>query len=263
MTLGAWAMNPSRSDLELAARLGMRRIDLMVNDHSKDRAVTRFRCYEGVESDIRIARELGLEVHLTSWLMPHETFIVEATDRLRDLSEQCTEGDRPTSVLWDAEEPWTQADEGMPVTHAADFAHECLKGVPMGVTGIGYADLDLDTPELDGKLEALVLHADYVVPQAYVVAPSSPERKTLTHRGMPRVFERWAAAGKPVVAGLAAYRQADIDGCNTVGGAIRKSLQVARAHGCEAAIYWALRHIAGSWRVQRAIAEATAVKAAA
>lgn len=225
--IGAWAMQATADQLAIAKRCGIGRIDLMVNDHAADRAPTRFRCMKEARDRAKRVTDAGFELHLTSWIMPHLAFAEEAADSMQQLAIDTG----ACSVLWDAEEPWTQAT-GKPDYHAACCTIVgALKGCRWGVTGIGFAPW----PVLD-----LAEFADYVVPQAYVTEDSQ-----LRHGGIDTVLRRWAATQKQVIPGLAAYNQGR--------GYIATARSAAEAAGFTGAIYWSLRHIESSKSVQAAL----------
>ena len=235
--IGAWAMHPTAEQLDTAKRCGITRIDLMINDHSKDRRASRFRCDDDVRDHARRIVDGGFDLHLTSWVMPHEAFVTEACDTLLQLVVDTG----AASVLWDAEEPWTQAVGQAKTAQAAAQIGELMGGTRMGVTGIGYADLHDHDPEV----LYLVDVCDYVVPQAYVTRNSG-----LRHDGMRRVIDRWKFE-KPILAGLAAWDQT-FDGRHTSGNMLRSWDQTEE---CDGVCYWALRHIHTNRDVQQAIAK--------
>lgn len=256
-TFGAWAAKPTRADLELAASIGLQRIDLVCNDHAADRDPTALRLFAGVSEDAKAATALGLDVHLTSWVMPHEQFLDDGLTRLRALADECG----ASSIMLDAEEPWTQAHKPMAYDEASDVVAEHLEGIEWGVTAIGYAEMS--------EVGPLLARACYGCPQAYVVAPRDASSKQLGLDGIPRVLGHWSALGKPLVVGLAAYRQADIEYRGrmlTVEQAMRSSVYQAThstgtgftmARTTGTVLFWSLRQIAASHQVQRAIAALT------
>ncbi len=232
--IGAWVMHPTAEQLSMARRIGITRIDLMINDHSKDRRPTEFRCNDGVDDDAKMIRDLGFDLHFTSWVMPHQPFVAKACDVL----SQLVIDHGAISVMWDAEEPWTQAIGGNTRDAAADIGRR-MAGCRMGASGIGYADLHDHDPEV----LYLVDVCDYVVPQVYVTSDSG-----LRHNSMRRVLERWSF-DKPILAGLAAYAQT-FDGLSTGPNMLRSWEKVRDTDGV---CYWAMRHIAKNRDAQTAI----------
>jgi len=231
-TVGAWCGATFLADpgptIEAAVRLGLRRLDLMINELSKARKATPFelRDEERIERAVEQAQDRGLQVHFTSWIMPHRTFIARAADTLIPLCQRL----RIASLLWDAEEPWTQAEGAQSYESAArqiasDFAPLRCR---MGVTGIGYANV--------AKLKPLIRVCDYMVPQAYSTTSSGIDPRT----GPGRLIRRWRESfgGVEVCAGLAAYRQDGIPGY-TEALALQSALRsVLAERDVDTVVYW-------------------------
>ncbi len=244
-TVGAWVgaaalLHPER-DVAFAKSIGLNRLDVVCNDHSKDRSSTRFRLYNTakIRTFCDVARDAGIEVHLMSWVMPHASFVERAAEEMGKLVYETG----AKSVMWDAEEPWTQAKGGLSRELAAEVlaAEFNARSVPMGVTGIGYAS--------KAKLGPLAKVCDYVVPQAYVTG-----RGSLKPESAPGKFAgRWSQAfGRKVLVGLAAYRQRGIEG-HTATSAIQTAAKAA-AKVTDTVVYWYLPTIRASSTVARAIA---------
>jgi hypothetical protein len=227
-----WCWYPSFDDLHFAAELGVRRLDVMVNDFSAKRSPTRFRMNgttDGYRNLVAYATAAGIpEVHFTSWVMPHVPFCREAGDELQQL---CIDTGA-YGVVFDAEEPWTLATQ-RDYEGAAEELRLALKGCRVGITGIGYASRD--------KLSPLMRIADYGIPQAYSTTTSNvaPGR-------LPRIIEHWKWWGKPLVPGLAAYR---------TGGAQAMRQSFDAVQPADAVIYWNLRHLRTTKTSQRVIRE--------
>ena len=217
--IGAWCMRPTAGQIALARRLGIGRLHLMVNDHSADRKPTAFRIDTKAREYARMITDAGIELHITSWLMPHVEFLTRACAELVQLSLDTG----ACSIEWDAEEPWTKAVGGLPHDQAAAMMQ--LYGSREGVTGIGYADRDALLP--------LTRRACYVTPQAYVTRTSG-----LQISGVRRVIDRWEAmAGTAeVIPALAAYRQPARGLVDAWAAAGRPGT----------VILWALRHLDSS-----------------
>lgn len=231
-SVGAWCFNPTKADVDFALALGIRRLDFMVNDLSKERGPTKFRM--AVPTWAEYAAGKGIEVHLTSWIMPHVEFAIAAGDELQHIAGVV--GAR--GVVLDAEEPWTLATGDVDREGAAAAFEEAMMGCRFGVTGIGYASVV--------KLGPLLARADYGVPQAYVTGTSGL-------RAVGPVLEHWKKAfGRPVVPGLAAYR--------TTAAQMRTDL--AAVGEASTVLYWALRHIKGSKAAQSVIRETYHAQAA-
>lgn len=230
LTVGAWCTRPSRSDVDFAASLRMRRLDVMVNDLSDERSPIRFRFDKLSRDIVEYANSRGIEVHVTSWIMPHVAFAVEAADELQQL---CVDTGAHGIVL-DAEEPWTKA-RSPERERAAESFFAAAMGCRVGVTGIGFADV--------AKLKPLVYRADYAVPQTYVTLTSG-----LSIAGIPRALAHWRKMECPVIVpALAAYR--------TTASQMENAFAAVRP--AQTVLYWALRHIKSSHTYQRVIRDLT------
>lgn len=217
--IGAWCARPTKAQITRAKQLGIERVHLMVNDHSADTRPTDFRCDDRARDYAAMITDAGLELHITSWIMPHVLFLTQACAQLTQLALDTG----AHSIEWDAERPWTHATAGLP--HADAAAMIQLYGCREGVSGIGYGDR--------GALQPLVARADYVTPQAYVTTTSG-----LTLPGVPQVLAHWEsmACSAVVIPALAAYRQP------------RNGLVSAwKAAGRPSTVMlWALRHMGAS-----------------
>lgn len=235
-TFGVWCRRPSFDDITLAAGMGFTRLDVMVQDMAKQRTPTSFRMdwdaqdYRNVVGKATMA---GIEeVHFTAWAMPHVTYMSYAGDCLQNL---CMETGAHGIVL-DAEEPWTLASKP-DYRKAAEAFYTQAKGCRTGITGIGYANADKLGPLLDG--------ADYGIPQCY-----STNTSKVLPQNVGRLAKHWEKFGKPLVPGLAAYRQSGIAG-HTSSSALRTARDTLA--GFDTVIYWSLRQIKGSTLVRNTL----------
>lgn len=243
-TVGAWcgnsALRSPRRAVKFASDHGIDRLDIIVNDHSRDRKPTTFetRNWTHIRELADECHTKGIEVHLMSWVMPHEDFIKQASDdllRLADLTGA-------KSIQWDAEEPWTLARDRMGYPAAAKLiAKRFQGGPPMGITGIGYASRE--------KLGPLAAVCDYAVPQAY-----STHSSGLNPKNVGRKFtERWERVfNLPVVCGLAAYRQHGIPGYKP-HTAMEAAIKSVPPH-VDTVVYWSLPSMQRSPAIARAVA---------
>lgn len=234
--VGAWAgssslRNPIR-DVDFCKNHNINRIDIIVNDHSAWREPKDFT----LRNDSKLVRladlahRAGIEVHLMSWCMPHEKYIVQSAEKLIPLAKLMN----AKSIQWDAEEPWTKARKRLPYEEAATILKESFEKLhcDMGVNGIGYAS--------GNKLGPLISICDYAVPQAYATAKNGMHPK----KSPQKFHNRWRDKfGKPIVMGLAAYRQKGISG-HTQAQAIAAGIEGTNALGTvDTVIYWSLYHI--------------------
>jgi hypothetical protein len=239
--IGAWAGRASmrtptavKRSIAFAREIGLGRLDVIVNDHSGDRAPRKFDTYPRAEilALADAANDAGMHVHLMTWIMPHADYLLRARDELAHL----VDASHAHSIMLDAEEPWTLATRRMPYPQAADLVRAW--GIaPIGVTGIGYADRV--------KLGGLVRLADYVVPQCYSTSSSKLDPGTV----VPKFAKRWRevfGVARRLVPGLAAYRQSGIAGY-TPEAALRAAFAGAEADPeAREVVYWSLGQIRDS-----------------
>jgi len=232
-SIGAWCGSSSLAaperDVSFAVDIGLDRLDVVVNDHSAARRARRFTTSDHgkVERLCAAAHRRGLEVHLTSWIMPHASYIDRAADVLVPLS--ATVG--AASLLWDAEEPWTNAIDAPSRSTAASRLADRFADLarPMGVTGIGYTPV--------AKFGPLAAVCSYVVPQAYATASNGLAPEVAPVRFHKRYVDNFH---RPVLIGLAAYRQAGIAG-HTPASAVRSALLAcASLQGVDTVLFWSL-----------------------
>lgn len=254
-TVSAWAGTGALADpkgyAEFAKRIGLTRIDLMVNEHSAWREPKPFSTHSlsKIDAFAREVHRVGLELHLTSWLMPHAAYIDSACRILLATARQVD----ARSVLFDCEEPWTQARAPLPYASAAAMVRQGFEDFPIGVTGIGYAPT--------AKLSAICAAADYLVPQCYSTESSKQSPAIV----VPRFAARWRRVfpGKPIVVGLAAYRQMGIPGFSAES-ALRTAFGGAQADPhADTVIYWSLAEIRRKRPIAEIIAELAHTAAAA
>lgn len=255
-TVGAWAGRTSMSspaaikrDVSFAKSIGLKRLDIIVNDHAAWRSDTPFDTYDTdrIVGLADAAISAGLEIHLMSWLMPHRNYIDRAAPRLRVLVERT--GAR--SIIWDCEEPWTQARGAINYADAAAHVYDAFHGIVQGVTGIGYAPVE--------KLGPICKLVDYVVPQCYSTSSTGVSPSTVAAK----FASRWRKLfRKPVVIGLAAYRQRGIKGF-TEESALRAAFGSAESDPeARTVIYWSLGQIRASRTAARTIRSLTHVSVA-
>lgn len=250
--VGAWvglsgfSTAKARAGTIAAARaLGLRRLDLIVNDFSAEREEQAFRAYtmEDLVAMAALCHDAGIAVHLMSWVMPHARFIDTACPHLREIVART----QARSVVWDAEEPWTQARRPLPYTEAAVRIKEGMRDTPMGVTGIGY------TPA--NRFGPLAAVCGTLLPQCYATSTSGLSPATCVHS----ILKRWRplfGADKVVVVGLAAYRQPAPG--YTVESSLRTAFAGAQTYpDVSQVVYWslgAIRQSAAVSRIVRALA---------
>lgn len=246
-TVGAWAgssslSNPTR-DVAAMVAAGVNRLDIIVNDHSVWRKPQAF-TIRNRERLIRLADEChrnGIEVHLMSWLMPHEAYIRRAAEVLIPLMADMG----AKSLVWDAEEPWTLAKTGMGYKEAAALVGKLFEGrdFEMGVTGIRYAS--------KSKLGPLIAVSDYAVPQCYSTSSSKADPSTVVSKGVKQWRDRFGDKVR-IVPALASYRQTEIKG-HSAASAMQAAIDDAKAYG-PTVIYWSASAIRKSNVITKAVA---------
>lgn len=221
-------------DIKFCVELGLTRLDVIVNDHSASRSPRDFDTYN--KSRIAVlaheARKVGIEIHLMSWWMPHETYIRQGAVHLRDLVELTG----AKTVMLDAEEPWTQAKAKMPYEAAAILTMDELQKVVWGVTAIGYASVP--------KLAPLIQRSAYMVPQCYATSNNKLDPATVA----PHLCGRWRnkfQVDLPFVIGLAGYRQAGRIGYSK-SRFMTLAFDGALSQKPTDIVYWSLRHLRSS-----------------
>lgn len=248
---GAWAGWSSmasdttvRRDVALAVKLGLRRLDVIINDHSKWRSPKDYDTYPmtRIRALLKAAIAAGLETNVTTWVMPHEAYIRRMGLEIRELHDQVPF----TSLVLDAEEPWTQATKPMPYVAASQLVAESLGDLRWGVTGIGYASAT--------KLGPLVKRGAFMLPQCYATRDTTLRPAEVA----PKLCQRWrdTFGERELVVGLACYNQTGISG-HTVDSAIRAAFQGAQAQTPAAISWWSLGAMRTSSDVQAAIKNVT------
>jgi hypothetical protein len=250
MVVGMWtgrsSLNNPERDVQLCLKNNIRRLDVIVNDHSGSRAARDFELFsvKKIRALVQLAKANNIDVHFMSWVMPHEAYLDRAAEVLVPLCNELG----VSSLQWDAEEPWTQAKEPMDHGKAArriadNFA---MLDCEMGVNGIGYTPVK--------KFGPLHEMCDYVVPQCYSTKTSGMKPTTV----VPKLVRRWHKVfgkDKPMAVGLAAYRQAGISG-HTVESAMRTAFAGAEAiEGVDTVIYWSLSSVRKDSTVAKIVRE--------
>jgi hypothetical protein len=221
-----WALGrtlkPSQTSdwLELYQELGFTDAVFVLNDYGFDSFGT-FASPQRVADVCRRYRDAGIRPHLMSWVKPSADFINAAADVLVPLC-----GDAgAVSLMWDVEEYWTK-----PSANHAQVAHEVLAPAfadlpcPMGTTGI---------TALPGKVKPMVEVSDYGVPQAYSFPNKASSSWYYPGRTQRLANQFWSPFGKPLVMGLASYKQ----GPKPVP-AMSECVESSLAVGVDRVCYW-------------------------
>lgn len=250
--VGAWTGWSSMATPKVVAQtikaatfLGLKRLDIIVNDFAAAREPTPFTTYDKdkIVALAKAATAAKIDVHLLTWAMPHIPFIEGAARDLRDLVSRT--GAR--SIVWDAEESWTKARKALPYAEAAKRIGVAFQGITMGITGIGYTPAERFGP--------LAEVCDYMVPQCYATSTSGLKPETIVPQ-LVRRYRQLFGKNKPVVCGLAAYRQPP------KGYTIESSMRAAFAgavadSGIHECVYWSLGAIRQSAAVTKVVKQLT------
>jgi hypothetical protein len=231
--VGAWATrsthaDPSKTVQELlAARCNF--VSIMCNDIPDGRVFEVFD-QERIVALALACKSAGIEVHLTSWIRPYSSYIDQAADELIPLFARC----HASLLVWDAEEPWTQADSPrLSYSAAASRIADRFVSVPMGVTAIGSVS--------ESKIEALAQVCGVWIPQAYATTESDSKPGTV----VPYCLKQWRddlgvgdTKGEPRngwIVGLAGY-----DLGTKPAAMMQPPVDDALAAGLTSVCYWTL-----------------------
>lgn len=186
-------------------------------------------------------RDAGISVHAMHFPGPTAKLGERAADVLAGLAGEV----QLRSTLLDLEENFTQAKGNTADASAAFLARYRERvPVPFGVTGIVFHNT--------GKLGPLCHAADYVLPQGYssTIGGAKPGRIQRT------AHARWKGYGKPIVMGLAAYKQAGAGGLSAelaIRTAIEATLALAAPAVTEVA-FWSLADLLPGTPIRAAVA---------
>ncbi|MCA9683229.1 MAG: peptidoglycan-binding protein [Myxococcales bacterium] len=245
--VGAWTGQSSfgriSEDVDFCLKVGINRLDVIVNEHSKARAPMAFGTYtvSKIVNLCKAARDAGLEVNLMSWIMPHADYIDGAAAQLLPLLEATG----AASLQWDAEEPWTLAQDPLPYEDAAQRIAKAFakRPCPMGVNGIGFTPTE--------KFGPLAAVCDYLLPQCYATSTNEARPDRIVDSCVTR-WRKTFGADKPYIIGLAGYRQDGIPGY-TATTAMNTVLGEVRRLGFSKVVYWSLSQIQKSDEVTAVI----------
>jgi hypothetical protein len=201
--------------------------NLMLNNFLKAREPTAFNTFnvDEINAMAKACRDAGLEVHLTSWAMPHRGFMEGALAVLPGLIASTG----ATVLWWDAEGPWVDATGSFDYCEAAALAARVH--TRLALTGIGSAPAEL--LEL-AKICGVHSFQGYADNDGTGATPDGV---------VPYSFGQWRERfGEPAecyVVGLAAYDQGD-----PAASTMQPPIDDVRADGDHDACYWTINAIA-------------------
>jgi len=240
MRVHAWITSSAFSDPAQTVRnlqaAGVRVANLMLNDFSAERAECSFRTFDTAKilALASACADAGIEVQLTTWVMPHDSWIDGALAVLPGLMVETG-----ATMLWlDAEEPWTKATGSFDYRTAANRLASAFPR--LALSGIGAALKEISE---------LAKVCDVFSPQAYATSDSQS-----TPGGVvPYSLNSWRSRfGEPLegwVIGLAAYNQGE-PAPSTMGPPIDDVV----ASGIEQVCYWTINAISARADVQAFVA---------
>jgi hypothetical protein len=230
MRVSAWLTSSTFNDPNATVAglraAGITTANLMINDFSADRGSTAFRTFDlgKINAMARACHAAGIEVHLTSWVMPHDAFLDGALEQLPALLSSTG----ATMLWWDAEEPWTQATGCFDYAAAAEKA--CSVFGRCALSGIGGA--------LEELTELAKLCCIYS-PQAYATTNSQSTPGGVVPYSIGQWRSRFGEPTEGWSIGLAAYDQ----GSNPAA-MMQPPIDDVAAASIEAVCYWTSRSIA-------------------
>lgn len=198
--VGAWIQNsligePDRA-VDLMKRGGFNSASLVTNDFSKNRGPTEYwtRDLARLANMADACHAAGIEVTLTTWVMPHDVFVDGMLEQLPEIIDATG----ATRLYLDAEEPWNAA--------TGEFDRE----VAAWEIGSGLGDI------VELALSAIVYCPEVeILPLAGICPVYSPQAYSTIandldpHTGVTKARDRWVAKfGEPECwsMGLAAYK---------------------------------------------------------
>jgi hypothetical protein len=254
MLVSAWLprsdiLSPAKTVAELRAARVCTAV-LMCNDYSDSSAGWGPQSFRHWPLSELVAmadecRRAGIGVWLCSWVMPHNVFIKGACESMPKIAKATG----ASVVMWDAEEPWTHAQQLGPIERAGfESASASLDlrdafagtGIEMAVTAIGSAS---------EQVWRLAKVCPIWVPQCYATTDSQATPGGVVSYSV----EQWRKEyGEPKIGwtiGLAAYDQAPVPSV-TMQPPIDDALALDMSTVC----YWTLNAIAKSPAVTEFVA---------
>jgi hypothetical protein len=236
MLVSAWlpysdTLTPAKTVAEMRTA-GITTAVLMVNDFSTARAATGFKTFDPakIRDMAHECNDAEINVWLCSWIMPHEQFIAGAIDQLPPLLNEC----QADMLMWDAEEPWTDAHGQFNYATAAARIAGAFPASSLAVTAIGSAPIEV-TP--------LATVCSVWVPQAYATMTTIANGQATPAGVVPYSLRWWRERyGEPSthwIIGLAGYDQA-ADPATTM----QPPIDDAIASGMNDVAYWTNNSIA-------------------
>lgn len=241
--VGAWGGSAMRANpefwVDFAKALRLNRIDLMVNDHSRARTCDGKFPHATAKEIARVAhlcREAQIELHLTSWILPCKSYIESEAEFLLPVMRD----ENVSSLVWDAEEPWTQTRGDLTHADAGNLVGELFSSVQVAVSAITYCDC--------AKIKPLADRAQLLIPQAYATDKKGMDARKLVSIAYTRWKREFGRA--PTIMGLAAYHMN--------GEPLRRmqeAVEATASYGIDTVCYWSLFNIRDNPAVAKFVAK--------
>jgi hypothetical protein len=246
MRVAAWLPSSSFNDPAatvaglLAARVAT--ANLMINDFSGERSECAFKTFslDKIRAMSAACRDAGINVQLTTWVMPHDQFVDGMLEQLPGLLAETG-----ATLLWlDAEEPWTQATGCFDYAAAAERISEALPR--LALSGIGSAF---------EELAELAKVCDIFSPQAYATSDSQSTPGGVVSYSLDCWRSRFGEPLEGWVIGLAAYDQG-----SPASSTMQPPIDDVVKAGIDAVCYWTSNSIDGDSSVRAFVAGLSAAE---
>lgn len=244
-SVGAWATASSlgrhaANAVSFCQQNGLNRLDVFVNGVPKN---GEFHMHDADEIAqlCSLGSQAGLQINLTSWIVPTTSFIDAAARALVPLAQRVS----AASLIWDAEEPWNRQPNAN-YDAAGQRIGEAFSSLscPMGISGIINTRYD--------RLAPLAQRCEILVPQCYATTNNRLDPSKVASLGVGR-WRQHFGANKRFVVGLAGYRQSS--DAAQAQQAMNSSLADVRSLGIDTVSYWSLPTVMGSRTVTRVVGQ--------
>ena len=240
MRVHAWIPSSAFSDpAETVVNLqaaGVHVANLMLNDFSDKREASEFETFnvDKIAAMAAACQAAGIEVHATTWIMPHDLFIDGMLEELPPLLARigCT------LLLLNAEGPWTHAEGEFEYEAAAEKLLDMF--YQLGLTGIGSA------PE---ELLSLARICAVWCPQSYATEGSQATPGGVVPYSISRWSDEFGNPSHGWIIGLAAYDQD-----TPAEASMQPPIDDVEASGLSEVCYWTINAISERTDVQTFVA---------
>ncbi len=221
-----------------AKDLGLTDICLCINDLRRDEYYTGQKP-EVIADLCKRLRANNIMPHVMTWLRPTKKYIEGAARGLIPLAGMA----QLESIQFDLEEPWVHGSDHAKAAREY-FQPSFMRSKPcrLGVNAI--------CCHSKAKLEPMIQYMDYVVPQAYSI--KTDKNTNLYNPGITQSLglRKWKGYGKPMIFGLAAWKQEGAGGLGTYA-AMDKCIKTVEGFTPEVreVCYWSWKWVLKSEKV--------------